>query len=106
MLYHPTCRDQPRIIRQHERSQPGHGITEMIDVNDLAQIVWPVCPAMRVILARLTRRRLAARQQGGNRCKEIAAVIARRPSRAELNNSWRRARELGLKFETSTFEHC
>jgi putative pyruvate formate lyase activating enzyme len=32
--------------------------------------------------------------------------IARRPSRAELNNSWRRARELGLKFETSTFERC
>ena len=32
------------------------------------------------------------------------AEIARRPSRAELNNSWRRARELGLKFETSTFE--
>jgi len=32
------------------------------------------------------------------------AEIARRSSRAELNNSWRRARELGLKFETSTFE--
>jgi putative pyruvate formate lyase activating enzyme len=32
------------------------------------------------------------------------AEIARCPSRAELNNSWRRARELGLKFETSTFE--
>ena len=34
------------------------------------------------------------------------AEIARRPSRAELNNSWRHARELGLKFETSTFERC
>jgi putative pyruvate formate lyase activating enzyme len=32
------------------------------------------------------------------------AEIARRPSRAELNNSWRRARELGLKFEATTFE--
>jgi putative pyruvate formate lyase activating enzyme len=32
------------------------------------------------------------------------AEIARRPSRAELNNSWRRARELGLKFETTTFD--
>jgi putative pyruvate formate lyase activating enzyme len=32
------------------------------------------------------------------------AEIARRPSRSELNNSWRRAHELGLKFETSTFE--
>jgi putative pyruvate formate lyase activating enzyme len=32
------------------------------------------------------------------------AEIARRPSRAELNSSWRRARELALKFETTTFE--
>ncbi len=24
----------------------------------------------------------------------------------ELNNCWRRVRELGLKFETSTFERC
>jgi putative pyruvate formate lyase activating enzyme len=34
------------------------------------------------------------------------AEIARRPSHAELNNSWRRAHELGLKFETTTFERC
>jgi putative pyruvate formate lyase activating enzyme len=32
------------------------------------------------------------------------AEIARRPTHAELNTSWRRARELGLKFETTTFE--
>jgi putative pyruvate formate lyase activating enzyme len=32
------------------------------------------------------------------------AEIARRPSRTELNSSWRRARELGLKFEATTFE--
>ena len=32
------------------------------------------------------------------------AAIARRPSAAELNDSWRRARELGSKFETTTFE--
>jgi putative pyruvate formate lyase activating enzyme len=32
------------------------------------------------------------------------AEIARRPSHTELNKSWRRARELGLKFETTTFE--
>ena len=32
------------------------------------------------------------------------AEIARRPSHAELDRSWRRARELGLKFETTTFE--
>ncbi len=29
---------------------------------------------------------------------------ARRPSHSELHSSWRRARELGLKFETTTFE--
>jgi hypothetical protein len=34
------------------------------------------------------------------------AAIARRPSSTELNNSWRRARELGLKFDTTTFERC
>jgi putative pyruvate formate lyase activating enzyme len=34
------------------------------------------------------------------------AEIARRPSHAELNKSWRRAQELGLKFETTTFERC
>ncbi len=32
------------------------------------------------------------------------AEIARRPSHSELHRSWRRARELGLKFETATFE--
>jgi putative pyruvate formate lyase activating enzyme len=34
------------------------------------------------------------------------AEIARRPSHAELNKSWRRAHELGLKFEATTFERC
>jgi putative pyruvate formate lyase activating enzyme len=32
------------------------------------------------------------------------AEIARRPTQRELDASWRRARELGLKFETTTFE--
>jgi putative pyruvate formate lyase activating enzyme len=32
------------------------------------------------------------------------AQIARRPTHKELNTCWRRARELGLKFETTTFE--
>jgi putative pyruvate formate lyase activating enzyme len=32
------------------------------------------------------------------------AEIAHRPTHAELEDSWRRARELGLKFETATFE--
>jgi putative pyruvate formate lyase activating enzyme len=30
--------------------------------------------------------------------------IARRPTHRELDASWRRAHELGLKFETTTFE--
>jgi hypothetical protein len=34
------------------------------------------------------------------------AEIARRPTHAELDRSRRRARELGLKFETTTFERC
>ena len=32
------------------------------------------------------------------------AEIARRPTHAKLEDSWRRARELGLKFETAPFE--
>jgi putative pyruvate formate lyase activating enzyme len=32
------------------------------------------------------------------------AEIARPPTQAELDNSWRRARELGLYFETATFD--
>jgi putative pyruvate formate lyase activating enzyme len=32
------------------------------------------------------------------------AEIARRPTHQELDESWRRARELGLHFETTTFE--
>jgi putative pyruvate formate lyase activating enzyme len=31
-------------------------------------------------------------------------AIARRSTQRELDASWRRARELGLKFETTTFE--
>jgi hypothetical protein len=50
----------------------------MIDVNDLGQIVWPVCLAMRVILTRPPRWRLATRQDGSNRGEEIAPVKAGR----------------------------
>jgi putative pyruvate formate lyase activating enzyme len=32
------------------------------------------------------------------------AGIARRPTHPELEDSWRRARDLGLNFETATFE--
>jgi putative pyruvate formate lyase activating enzyme len=37
------------------------------------------------------------------KCRDKYAEIARRPSSTELNDSWRCARELGLKFETTTF---
>lgn len=36
--------------------------------------------------------------------REKYVEIARRPTHAELDHSWRRARELDLKFETATFE--
>jgi putative pyruvate formate lyase activating enzyme len=36
--------------------------------------------------------------------REKYAEIARRPTRSELDDSWRRARELGLKFETASFD--
>jgi putative pyruvate formate lyase activating enzyme len=36
--------------------------------------------------------------------REKYAEIARRPTHAELNAAWRRARELGLNFDTTTFE--
>src|SRR2546430_15431001 len=50
----------------------------MVDVNDLAEVVRPICPAIRVISARPAWWRLAARQHGCDRCEEIAPVKARR----------------------------
>src|SRR6202022_5182331 len=50
----------------------------MVDVNDLAEVVRPVCPAIRAIRARPAGWRLAARQHGCDRCEEIASVEARR----------------------------
>jgi putative pyruvate formate lyase activating enzyme len=41
----------------------------------------------------------------GSKYRDKYAEIARRPTCAELNRSWRRARELGLQFESTTFEH-
>jgi putative pyruvate formate lyase activating enzyme len=41
---------------------------------------------------------------GSAKYRDKYAEIARRPTSAELNASWRYARELGLKFETTTFE--
>src|SRR5262249_60218840 len=46
----------------------------MINVNDLAEIIRPVWPTIRAVLAWQAGRRLAARQHGCNRCKEIAPM--------------------------------
>src|SRR5262245_13116665 len=64
--------------RQHGCPQPSHGIAEMIDVNNLAEVVRPVCAAIRAIFARLAGGRLAARQHGGDRCEQVAPVKAGR----------------------------
>src|SRR5262245_10453491 len=50
----------------------------MIDVDDLAEVVRPVRPAVRAIRARLPGWRLAARQHGCDRRKEVAPVKAGR----------------------------
>ena len=41
---------------------------------------------------------------GSTKYRDKYAEIARRPTHAELERSWRRARELGLKFDATTFE--
>ena len=41
---------------------------------------------------------------GSAKYRDKYSEIARRPTHAELDQSWRRARELGLNFETTTFE--
>ena len=40
----------------------------------------------------------------GAKYRDKYAEIARQPTHTELNDSWRRARELALNFETTTFE--
>lgn len=41
---------------------------------------------------------------GSAKYRDKYVEIARRPTRMELQDSWRRARNLGLNFETTTFE--
>jgi putative pyruvate formate lyase activating enzyme len=41
---------------------------------------------------------------GSPKYRDKYAEIGRRPTRTELNESWQRARVLGLKFEAATFE--
>ena len=50
----------------------------MVDVDDLAEVVGPVCAAIRVVHSRPAGWRLAARQHGCDRCEEIAPVKAGR----------------------------
>src|SRR5262249_41448450 len=77
-LQHSTCRDQACAARQHECPQPAYRIAVMIDVNDLAQIVRPACPAMRLIHARPARRWFVPGQHGCDRGEEIAPMKAGR----------------------------
>src|SRR6266478_7164548 len=49
-VQNPTCRGQPCAGRQHSRPQAGHGIAEVIDVDDLAEVIRPVCPAISAIV--------------------------------------------------------
>jgi hypothetical protein len=41
---------------QHGRPEARHGVAEMVDVDDLREVVRPVWPAIRVIIAWLARR--------------------------------------------------
>lgn len=71
-LEHPICRGKPCVGGQHGRPYPGHGIAEVLDVDDLAELIRPIRLAMRAILAWPARRRLAACQHGRDRREEVA----------------------------------
>ncbi|HXF86978.1 MAG TPA: radical SAM protein [Xanthobacteraceae bacterium] len=43
---------------------------------------------------------------GNRKYRDKYAEISRRPTTIELEQAWRRARELGLNFETATFDRC
>jgi hypothetical protein len=75
-LQHSTGHGKPCVGWQHRRPYAGHGVAEMIDVHDLAEVVRPGCPAICVILTWPAGGPLAAREHGGNRCEEVAAMKA------------------------------
>src|SRR5262249_22105530 len=77
-LEHAARRGELGVGRQHRRPQAGHGIAEVINVDDFGEVVRPVRSAVRVILARPAWRRLAARQHGCDRREQVAAMEARR----------------------------
>src|SRR5262249_28965636 len=51
VLQPAACRGEHAVGRQDARPQPGHGIAEVIDVDDFGKVVRPVSSAIRVILA-------------------------------------------------------
>ena len=53
-LQDPTCRNESGIKWHCRCPQAGHGVAEVVDIADLAEIVRPVWAAIRVILARPT----------------------------------------------------
>ena len=58
----------------------------------------PLLQSLATARGQASARRLPATGRGH------PAEIARPPTQTELNDSWRRARELDLEFETATFE--
>src|SRR5262245_64256412 len=77
VLEHAARRGKFGIGRQHRCPQAGHGIAEVIDVDDFGEVVRPLSSAIRVILARPAWWRLAAREHGCDRREQVAAVKAR-----------------------------
>ena len=73
-LQRPTRHGKPCAGRQHSRPQPDHGIAEMIDVNDFAEVVWPVCLPICTIVTWSAGGQVTARQHGCNRREEVAPV--------------------------------
>ena len=74
----PTSRHQHRVIGKPRRAEPRHGVSEMVDVDDLGQVVGPFGtphPGFRQCLCRHFR---AGGELRGHRREQVAAVKARR----------------------------
>lgn len=59
-------------------ADPVMALPKMVDVDDLTEVVRPVCAAIRAIPPRLAGWWLAERQNGCDRCEEVAPVKAGR----------------------------
>ena len=77
-VQNPTHRGEPCAGRQRSRPQPGHRVAVVIDVNDLAQVIRPVCPTICAIVTWPAGGRITARQHGCHRGEEVAPVKAGR----------------------------